>query len=164
MLFAPQRVLVPIDVDDASDSRFAEAAVDHAASIAKAFGAELVVVTVVPVPLLPSGFDVTFDAAGAMEGLHQARLEHAQRTIAPLLDRVRAKGVEVKARVVGQQSDSVPDAIVAEADRGDADLIALPSHGRKGLARLLLGSVAERVARLASCPVLLWRPADVTES
>lgn len=159
MPFAPRRVLVPIDVDDASDSRFAQAAVDHAASVAKAFGAELVVVTVVPVPLLPSGFDVTFDAAGAMEGLHQARLEHAQRTIAPLVDRARSAGVEVKARVVGQ-SDAVPEAIVAEADHGDADLIALPSHGRKGLARLLLGSVAERVARLAPCPVLLWRPAD----
>jgi nucleotide-binding universal stress UspA family protein len=159
MSFAPQRVVVPIDVDDASDRRFAEAAVDHAVEVAKSFDAELVIVSVVPVPLLPSGFDVTFDAAGAMEGLHQARLEHAQTMIEPLLKRAKAAGVHAVARVIGQ-SDSVPDAILAEAADSKADLIAMPTHGRRGLARLLLGSVAERVARLSTCPVLLWRPAE----
>jgi nucleotide-binding universal stress UspA family protein len=43
----------------------------------------------------------------------------------------------------------------AEANR--TELIMLPSHGRKGLARLLIGSVAERVVRLAHCPVLVLR-------
>jgi nucleotide-binding universal stress UspA family protein len=47
--------------------------------------------------------------------------------------------------------------IAAFAERLVADLIVMPSHGRSGLARLLIGSVAERVVRLAHCPVLILR-------
>ena len=43
------------------------------------------------------------------------------------------------------------------AEREKADLIVLPSHGRTGIRRLLIGSVAERVVRLAHCPVLVLR-------
>ena len=43
------------------------------------------------------------------------------------------------------------------AERVKADLIVMPSHGRTGLSRLLIGSVAERVIRLAHCPVLVLR-------
>ena len=46
------------------------------------------------------------------------------------------------------------------AERIGADLIVLPSHGRSGLRRLLIGSVAERVVRLAHCPVLVLRGPD----
>lgn len=47
--------------------------------------------------------------------------------------------------------------IAAFAERLHADLIVLPSHGRTGIRRLLIGSVAERVIRLAPCPVLVMR-------
>ncbi len=47
--------------------------------------------------------------------------------------------------------------IAAYAERIKADLIVMPSHGRSGLPRLLIGSVAERVVRLAHCPVLILR-------
>ena len=47
--------------------------------------------------------------------------------------------------------------IVKYAEEIDADLIVIPSHGRTGLTRLLIGSVAERVVRLAHCPVLVLR-------
>lgn len=47
--------------------------------------------------------------------------------------------------------------IVAEAARIDADVIVLATHGRTGLKRLLLGSVAEKVVRLAGCPVFVLR-------
>ena len=45
------------------------------------------------------------------------------------------------------------------ADQQDAELVILPSHGRSGIARVLLGSVAERVVRFAPCPVLVLRTA-----
>jgi nucleotide-binding universal stress UspA family protein len=45
--------------------------------------------------------------------------------------------------------------IVSFAEKLNADLIIMPSHGRRGITRLLLGSVAERVVRLAQCPVLI---------
>jgi nucleotide-binding universal stress UspA family protein len=54
--------------------------------------------------------------------------------------------------------------IAAFAERLKADLIVMPSHGRGGLARLLIGSVAERVVRLAHCPVLILRGPSVKDS
>lgn len=54
------------------------------------------------------------------------------------------------------------EAIVAFASQVDAELIVMPSHGRKGLQRLLLGSVAERVIRLAKCQVLITRGPDAS--
>lgn len=47
--------------------------------------------------------------------------------------------------------------IVDRAKKNDAELIVMPSHGRTGLTHLLIGSVAERVTRLADCPVLILR-------
>jgi nucleotide-binding universal stress UspA family protein len=47
--------------------------------------------------------------------------------------------------------------IAQTAEDAEADLIVLPSHGRTGISRLLIGSVAERVVRLAHCPVLVLR-------
>jgi nucleotide-binding universal stress UspA family protein len=47
--------------------------------------------------------------------------------------------------------------IASYAEKLKADLIVMPSHGRNGVARLLIGSVAERVVRLAHCPVLILR-------
>ncbi len=47
--------------------------------------------------------------------------------------------------------------ITKAAEKEKADLIMLPSHGRTGLARIMIGSVAERVVRLAHCPVLVLR-------
>ena len=47
--------------------------------------------------------------------------------------------------------------IVGHAEKIGADVIIIPSHGRSGISRLLLGSVAERVLRLAHCPVLVLR-------
>jgi nucleotide-binding universal stress UspA family protein len=49
------------------------------------------------------------------------------------------------------------DEIAKFAERDQSELIVLPSHGRTGLARLMIGSVAERVVRLAHCPVLVLR-------
>jgi nucleotide-binding universal stress UspA family protein len=59
-----------------------------------------------------------------------------------------------------QQSVAIGDAgreIVDYAQKAGAELIVIPSHGRTGLKRLLIGSVAERVLRLAHCPVLVLR-------
>ena len=51
--------------------------------------------------------------------------------------------------------------IVSFANEVNANMIIMPSHGRTGISRLLIGSVAERVLRLASCPVLVLRGDDV---
>lgn len=76
---------------------------------------------------------------------------------------VRASTVKVESRVV---SGSPPEEILRAAKEFRADLIVLGTHGRTGIEHLLLGSVAEKILRLAPCPVLTLRkniPEEVLE-
>jgi nucleotide-binding universal stress UspA family protein len=65
--------------------------------------------------------------------------------------------VERSARAVMETADSPSDAITAYAKKSQIDLIVIGTHGRTGVAHLLVGSVAERVVRTAPCPVLTVR-------
>ena len=67
-------------------------------------------------------------------------------------EKAKKHKIEVHAKIGDPGSE-----IVALAKAKNADLIVMPSHGRTGIKRLLLGSVAERVLRLSSCPVLVYR-------
>ena len=69
----------------------------------------------------------------------------------------RVKSARLPAVEVHTALGYAPDEIVWLAAHVDADLIVLGTHGRKGLKRLLLGSVAEKVVRLAGCPVMVVR-------
>jgi nucleotide-binding universal stress UspA family protein len=82
----------------------------------------------------------------AGEGLERVRKEHAARAI-----RVTTKVVE---------SDQPARAILDAAEDGQMDCIALATHGRHGLGRLFLGSVADKVVRGAKVPVLVYRPRE----
>jgi nucleotide-binding universal stress UspA family protein len=70
--------------------------------------------------------------------------------------RLRNESLKVKTRVILNQP--APAAILAEASRQAGGLIALATHGRRGLDRMLLGSVADKVIRGAAPPVLVYRP------
>jgi nucleotide-binding universal stress UspA family protein len=78
------------------------------------------------------------------------RMEHAQTAMEERLNHV--SGVQLKVGF-GDPGHVITDL----ASEVGADLIVIPSHGRTGVKRLLLGSVAERVVRLAHCPVLVLR-------
>jgi nucleotide-binding universal stress UspA family protein len=86
----------------------------------------------------------------------QAVRAERQRYLDDLAQRLRAGGRQVHARtLLGAQ----PAVVLLDAAQADgADLIALATHGRSGLARLLLGSVADKMRRGADMPVLLYRP------
>ena len=68
-----------------------------------------------------------------------------------------ASDLDVRAKVEGGEFAPV---IVREADHMDADLIVMGTHGRKGIDRILFGSVAEKVVKNASMPVLTVRPTN----
>jgi nucleotide-binding universal stress UspA family protein len=80
------------------------------------------------------------------------RCQHAENTLRNQFAKPAYKSIHVKA-VVGDAGQQIADL----AQELKADLIVMPSHGRTGLKRLLIGSVAERVVRLAHCPVLVMR-------
>jgi len=75
-----------------------------------------------------------------------------------VLEAARARAKELGAEVDTARGRGRPDRlIVKRAEDGDHDLIVIGSHGRDGVARVLMGSVAETVARRSSIPVLVYR-------
>jgi nucleotide-binding universal stress UspA family protein len=79
---------------------------------------------------------------------------HAEAYLQRIAARVREQGVPVRTRVAVARHAA--EAILEEAAAQASDLIALATHGRGGLKRLLLGSVAEKLLRAAASPVLVY--------
>ena len=143
-----KRILVAVD-----GSHAAELALQEAIKLAKEFQSQLQVVYVVDEVSLnwPAGSD--FEAA----------TEIAQRSSREILDKadaaVRKAGMTAvtKALAIETLGHRIADMIAAEAEAWAADLIVIGTHGRRGVHRLLIGSVAEGVMRVATKPVLLIR-------
>jgi nucleotide-binding universal stress UspA family protein len=87
----------------------------------------------------------------------RARMRDAEEYLAPLAAILRARGVRTSWVIRRGRAD---EEIVAAARDADADLIAMSTHGRGGLGRLLFGSVAEQVLRHADVPVFMMRETE----
>jgi nucleotide-binding universal stress UspA family protein len=98
--------------------------------------------------------DVPFDEFGAplLQVDREAQAEHALQALSERLSAPKYAAVARKV-LFGDPGHEIAEF----AAQTGAELIVLPSHGRRGLTRLLMGSVAERVVRLAHCPVLVLR-------
>lgn len=130
-------------------SEGAAAAFDHALALAAETDAELHVVNAVDPTLVP----VEVSAEGVYDSLRAAGAD----LLGELGERAEAEGVPVETAVL----DGRPhEAITAYAEDADVDLLVLGTHGRTGLNRWLLGSVAEKVVRTAPAPVLTLRASD----
>ncbi len=134
-----KRILIPLD-----GSRRSAGIIPLAREIARRHGAEVVLLHVVEPPWRGLEYHMT----AALPSL----AARAKEVLDP--QRRRLRGIRVRTRaVVGHAACAILEA----ARREGADLIAMTSRGRRGLPRLALGSVAERVLRGAPCPVLLAR-------
>jgi nucleotide-binding universal stress UspA family protein len=85
--------------------------------------------------------------------------EMGRKILDRALERVRHAGLEAETRRVDDAGQRIGNVIAQEAQDWQADLIVIGTHGRKGIDRFLLGSVAEGVMRAATVPVLLVRGA-----
>ncbi len=146
-----QKILAPTDFSPSS-----AIALDAAAILAKQFGASVVLLYVYN-PTLLSPLYVIPGAGAMLEATPRAPEfeENARRELARLRDE-RLAGVPSVELVVMQHA-SPAEGICEAAGTSGADLIVLSTHGRTGLAHMLIGSVAERVVRHAPCPVLTLR-------
>lgn len=109
------------------------------------------------------GIALTPWAQGALidyETLETVLRESGARILETALAEARIAGGEVESVLLETDVDDPAAEILAEATRWGADLIVMGTHGRHGLAHLILGSVAEGVVRRASLPVLLLRAPD----
>ena len=141
----PQRILVPVDFSDSSLR-----ALRHAVKLAAESGGSLVIVHVVPADYgwLGIGRDESRDLDRSLQRQAADRLrafadEHVGHNVA----------AELEVRI-GRPAEE----IVAAARESKCDSIVLSTRGLTGLDRYLIGSVADRVARLAPCSVVLMRP------
>jgi len=142
-----RRILHPTDFSRASAPAMAKAL-----QLARRDGAELLVAHVLlpPAPLVGDGFV----SAETYEALDVAARKHAQKRLAAFV----ARATKAKVRVKGLLLWGIPHQQIPRAAKlKRADLIVMGTHGRSGLSKLFLGSVAERVIRLAPCPVLTVR-------
>jgi nucleotide-binding universal stress UspA family protein len=143
-----RRILVPLD-----GSPFAEQALDEAQAIAAATGATLVLVAVAPVVEDAALAEVGVVPAWA-EAARQAEVEQLGRYLMSTAERLRAEGFMVRPHVV----DGIPaEEILCASATQHADLIVMATHGRTGVQRLWIGSVATKVVRSTDVPVLLVR-------
>jgi nucleotide-binding universal stress UspA family protein len=140
-----KRILVPTDFTDTSDR-----ALDWALNLAGRLGGAVTVLHAYEIPVIgfPDGAIIaTPEIAGRIADASRAALDAAvaKRRGGPVpIDGVIREGVAW-------------EAINAMADELDADMIVIGTHGRRGLARALLGSVAENVVRTAHRPVVTIR-------
>ena len=144
---AIRRILYPSDFSPASRPAF-----KRAMELAKSLRSQLLIVHVLaPPPIIGEGY-IT---AETVETLLRSQRHAAQRQLRVLVARAKAAGVRVSSLLV--ETGMTHEQIVRVARRKRADMIVMGTHGRTGLTRLLLGSVAARVIATARCPVLTVR-------
>jgi nucleotide-binding universal stress UspA family protein len=138
--FPKQRVVVPIDFSQESF-----AALDVALQLVELPNQVSIVHVLQDIAPLEAG-----EVWGVIDPT--ARIENARQALRQKLtdDKYSAVTLEV---ILGDPAHSIAEF----AEQNKAQLIVIPSHGRRGLTRLLMGSTAERVVRLAHCPVLVLR-------
>jgi nucleotide-binding universal stress UspA family protein len=142
-----RHVLAPTDF-----SEYSKKAVACALELAKKFGAKLTVLHVIELPPYPVEGYVTPNLSQTfMDDLER----QATTELAQVIPEAEAAGVEL-ARVVGVGTPYRTIIDTAEAEQ--VDLIVMATAGRTGFSHLIMGSIAERVVRTASCPVLTIRP------
>jgi nucleotide-binding universal stress UspA family protein len=145
---------------DGSD--FSKAAVNSVAERPWPEGSELKIISVMEIPYAPTteAWVLPDSYYKELEGAVKEQAERAIKDAAERFKSGKAAGLEISAEIV---SGSPREAILDEAERWDADLIVLGSHGYRGWQRFLLGSVSHAVATHAHCSVEIARQKHVSK-
>ena len=144
-----KRILCATDFSDCS-----RAALDLAIELGKRLGASIRILHVFQLPQYV-GFEDGLTMTAASAELFADLRKRADEQVRAELERCKSAGVQATVEV----KDGVPYGEISKLS-AEADLLIMGTHGRTGLPRFVLGSVAERVVRLAKCPVLTVPAAD----
>ncbi|HUY18790.1 MAG TPA: universal stress protein [Candidatus Binataceae bacterium] len=145
-----ERILVPIDFSEPS-----LAVLDDAVEFSRPYEARLTILYVVEGGSSASPLLVDGTALGEREKTA------AEKKLARLAEQIAKRGIEC---ITLLRFGVAHAEILATAKRIKANLIIMSTHGRTGLAHVLIGSVAERVVREATCPVMTIRTAERSRS
>ncbi|MGD0632336.1 MAG: universal stress protein [Terracidiphilus sp.] len=141
----PTKILVPVDFSTSS-----HAAVESAADLAQHFDAALHLVHVIPMfpaTTLPDFIPET--------KFTEEAIKVAERHFAAVVADLSGKGIKVSSSV--EVGDDVASSIMEAVESEKADMVVISTHGLTGWHPLFFGSIAEKVIKLVSCPVLLLR-------
>ena len=142
-----RRILIATDFAES-----AEHALDYATELARTQAAELVLLHVyVELPPYPEV------ASAQVAAIYEEQRRWVETALEERARRARGAGLLARPLV---RTGSPAGVIARTAEEEGADMVVVGTHGRSGLDRLLLGSVAERVVRLAPCPVLVVKMKD----
>ncbi len=154
-----ERILVALDGSD-----LAERVLPHVEELASKLGSSVIAFqAIVPAETImaetATGFTGMAAAGPAVDPtpIIEAERSTAAEYLGRIAGRLRGRGLNVEAEIA---EGNASDAIVEAARSHNANLIAMTTHGRSGLGRLVFGSVAEGVLHHAPCPVLLVRTRD----
>jgi universal stress protein A len=134
-------------------SRASARALDEAVALAKENDAELLVVHVIE-PIAPYVTGEDYGSAELYTRLEETAKKDAQSAMQKLMGRLQKAKVKAKSLLL---SGTTHDQIVKAARSRKADVIVIGTHGRTGLSKLFMGSVAGKVVSAAHCPVLTVR-------
>ena len=141
-----QRILVPLD-----GSRVAEQILPAVTAVAQALSAELVLFQV---PIAHVDGWMTGEWFVPIQGVLATAAQDAHVYLSEVSSRLKKQGLRV---TTATMMGSVAESIIEYAEANQVDLVAMCTHGRTGLERWTLGSVADRVLRAGSIPILLVR-------
>jgi nucleotide-binding universal stress UspA family protein len=149
-----ERIIVPLD-----GSVVAEQVLPHVQALAREFGSTVILLraTTPPgdvTPAAAAGPTIVSGPPLDTTAIVEAEVHAASVYLEATADSVRSAGLRVECV---QQDGTAARVVLEQARERGADLIAMTTHGRDGLSRLALGSVADAVVRGAPCPVLLVR-------
>lgn len=136
-------LLVPIDFSKSADKALA-----YSAALARSLGAEIRLLHVIEGTKVATESFQWIDFSNEVKAVVTPMLENLAR-------RIQKQGIPIRTEV-GQGTPYLE--IVNRARRQKADMIIMGTHGRTGVQRWIMGSVAERVVRIAACPVLTIHP------
>ncbi len=143
-----QKIICALDLSEHSKT-----VAEYACMLAKAMNASIVAVYAAPTLTQYTGFHVPPNTIDSFVG---EIVSGAEKAMAQFVSE-NFEGVETKAEVVvGYAAEEILEIAAKE----EADLIVMGPHGRKGIDRILFGSVAERVVKNSHLPVLTIRPSD----
>jgi nucleotide-binding universal stress UspA family protein len=144
-----QRIIVPIDGSETSNQ-----ALTTALGLAKESGGRVRLVHVVEEMAYLTGYD-QFGGYGG--DLLKIMRETGGNILAKGVAAAQAAGVEADQVLFDNLGERLPEVVAEEAKRWGADLIVVGTHGRRGVGRMLMGSGAEHIVRMAPVPVLVIR-------
>ena len=141
-----KRILVPLD-----GSPLSEAVLPHAQSLAQSEGAELILLRVAVNP----GAEFSFSDPALASELIKAMETESKMYLQNLCSNLQSAGVRAAYLM---RDGPIAETILEVSSAMKADIIAMSTHGRSGLQRWLMGSIADRIVHHSPVPVLLIRP------